>query len=743
MSYTPQTSQVMDSIEKENSDPNVWRILTVEDDPTYQASLVYALEMHTVSEKPLEILTANSAAQAATIIANTPDIAVILLDVVMEDDDAGLRLVGTIREILGNNAVRIVLLTGQPGMAPRGDIMANYDIDDYWCKSEMSTEQLRSVITANIRTWHYISQLNNAKKGLQLLIDACQTLNNKRDLRSFSHAILEQISKLISGHSPAHIICLQHHSKTPLEQARMIASSGRFQRLTERCLSDMHDTVIYALVRKASMLHHHVFEGRLSVLYFNSHNIDQNEYITVVETDSPISEQYLHLIQVFSENVSTGFTNIALYNRLTELAYRDPLLKLHNRTWLLRELTRMSAYDRHQICMLLVDLDDFSDMAVTFGESFCIDVLKGLRERIQSLLPETISLCRIDRDTLAILLHNDSMPTQAEIIRDLCQPLSISNQEHTISATAALVPLRYFQQSTAEQMLQLAESTLDLARKENLNLLEFRPHIEQEIHQRYTLLSELRKALEDDQITILLQPKVRLDNGQIVGFEALARWTTESGQFIPPDQFIPLAEKAGLIEKLDHQVLAKVCKAAHRFREENLKTNIAFNVSGSELDNDQFFEMTLQTLEHYCVQPGELDLEITESQAMVHYEDIRADLRDLIHRGMAVSIDDFGTGYSSFSHITTLPATTLKIDRSFVSKLDQPEGLYVVDIMLALGSRFHYSIVAEGIETEEQRQILLQHGCDIGQGYLFSKPITLDDAVELLRSGRSLLPETT
>ncbi len=180
-----------------------WTILSVEDDNLYQQTLCLALKGLEVNNTPVNVVTASSAAEASLILSSRDDISVILLDVVMETDDAGLRLVDTIRSVIGNNRVRIILLTGQPGMAPHEDVMKQYDIDEYWIKTDTSEEQLRSSVTSNIRTWHYLTELFNAKRGLQMLVDASRVITSKRDIRSFTRTVLLEIAKVIGVSSAA------------------------------------------------------------------------------------------------------------------------------------------------------------------------------------------------------------------------------------------------------------------------------------------------------------------------------------------------------------------------------------------------------------------------------------------------------------------------------------------------------------------------------------------------------------
>ncbi|MEI8604131.1 DUF3369 domain-containing protein [Pseudoalteromonas sp. B160] len=181
-----------------NTDLKVWKILTVEDDLDYQHALINSLkELKAKEGYKYELLAANSVPEAALALSMHPDIALVFIDVVMEEDDSGLRLVNTIREVIGNAEMRIVLLTGQPGFAPETDVMKMLDIDEYWNKSDISAQKLESIVNSNMRTWQYISQIKAAKQGLQLVLDASRSINSKHDMGSYSAAVLQELSNIL------------------------------------------------------------------------------------------------------------------------------------------------------------------------------------------------------------------------------------------------------------------------------------------------------------------------------------------------------------------------------------------------------------------------------------------------------------------------------------------------------------------------------------------------------------------
>jgi len=716
-----------------------WKVLSVEDDPTYQASLVYGLKGLSVMERPVEVLTAGSAFQAARLIAANPSISVILLDVVMEEEDAGLRLVGTVREVLGNAAVRIVLLTGQPGMAPCNDVMARYDIDDYWCKTELTNDHLRTIVRSNIRTWEQLTQLIQARQGLQMMVDASRVLSRQRDLPAFSRSVLNAIESIIDAESGG-ILCTRRSPDAGVADACILAATGVFEDFGGRCLGEPCCSALSEIVYEAFAQRRHLFRDDCSVLYFFNEP-DGCEYLSLVRLPRPLTTPEINLLRVFSENVSTGFANLSLYDQLTRLAYYDRLLDIPNRNWLLRELDGLGVSERKHYQLILLEIDDFTDIGVTFGELFCNALLRSLLARLRSALGDGIGIARIERQLFALLVPEAGAPAGEFFARLLAQPLQIEEGLHSIAATVAAVPLRSFEKMESSLILRLAESTVATARREQRRFVCFSPALEREVSSRYSLLSDLRHALSQQQLTIELQPKVRLADEALIGFEALVRWKLDGGRTMSPEHFIPLAERSGLVEALDRQVLDLVCAALKQLRRSGIEVPVAFNVAGSEIVRPDFFATLIERIQGAGVAPDWLELEITETQALKEYDRVAPSLQRLIDLGMKVSIDDFGTGYSSLAYLSELVATTLKIDRSFIRRLDvSAADEHLVQLILSLGECFGFSIVAEGVETESQRRKLLDLGCKYGQGFLFARPMPVTSVIDWVHGRAEVRP---
>jgi EAL domain-containing protein (putative c-di-GMP-specific phosphodiesterase class I)/CheY-like chemotaxis protein/GGDEF domain-containing protein len=710
-----------------------WKVLSVEDDLTYQASLVYSLQDLVVYERPVQILTANSVSEAADVISRNSDISVILLDVVMEEDDAGLRLASTIREVLGNSAVRIILVTGQPGMAPRHEVMAKYDIDEYWNKSDLARDTLHTVVSSHIRTWRYLSELIQAKQGLQMVVDAARSISSKQNLVSFTETVLNEIERII-GIKQGGIVCFAYRGKQFAPNARVLAASGAYSGSTHKALSELNLDEYYPGFVCAAEKRGHLFGTDSTILYFDTPNIDQKHYIVLVHSSERLTDGHINLLQVFSENISSGFTAVALVSRLTNLAYKDQVLKSYNRNWLLRELSAMTKEEKLESRLMIVVVNDFTGMMVTFGEHYCEELLAALLINIHAIYPKNL-IARTGDCTFAILFNKESMLTEEKLSRMIDQRLTLNNTIHRLRLTVARVDLSLLTEVKAEQILQLSESTANMAHIRGQRIIDYEPDIMLSITASHHLLMDLHSAIDNHEFFIVLQPQVNMQSGQAVGFEALLRWQRPDGQIIPPDRFIPLAETAGLISHLDIEAAKQTIKAAILLQKAGFDLPISFNASCSDLHQKDYVGTVLDMIRRSGLDGHLLDIEVTESQAMLSYEQINPTLKQFSDLGLGVSIDDFGTGYSSLAHVAYLEATTLKIDKSFIDHLGENDaGNHVVEMILHLGEQFGFTVVAEGVETELQRRHLLDRGCYIAQGYLFARPMPVSKVIDWLNT---------
>ncbi|PWI33824.1 diguanylate phosphodiesterase [Vibrio albus] len=712
------------------------KILSVDDDPSYQQSILYSLRDFMINGQPVELLTASSATEAACVLTQHDDIALILLDVVMEKDDAGLRLVETIRNIQGNALIRIILLTGQPGVAPRKEVMHKYDINEYWNKSEIDYDTLRSVVAANLRSWQSMYELEQARIGLQMVVDASRHLARKYDTESFIQVVIKEIGHIIGGGDDL-ILCVTQIKPTRSEQqckdVRVVAATGIDDVVLGNALPKKLQDKFGTLCRQAISEHSHQFEQNRSVLYFAVDCEDTHYYLVMAEAKRDLSDYHIHLLQVFSENISSGFMQIALVNQLSRLAYQDSELQINNRNWLLRELDAMNDLDMQESELLVLEIDHFDSHVLSFDEIFLLQTVAAIYENICQVCSPHIAVARISVDGFAVLLHKRHSQTDTALMNLTNQANEL--QECTIRHTLTIVrtDLALMKNLPALQILHLTKSMLYYARQQGKAYFTYHPKYREQLLHDYQTLGDLREAIDNHEFYLALQPKIDMRDGHPIGFEALLRWKKQ-GKIIPPGEFIPLAEQTGLITKLDPIVVQLAIEAIHELDQAGFRLPISFNATVKDLANPKYIHLILDAIKDGLVRSELVDIEITETQAMESYEQINPILERLHKAGVHISIDDFGTGYSSLSHISQLAADTIKIDIAFVAHLDtDTASQQVVELVMSLASQFGFDVVAEGVETDIQRDELLKRGCYFAQGYLYAKPMPVDELVLWLR----------
>jgi len=715
-----------------------WKILTVDDDKNYQSSLTFSLDGLKVSNREVEILTANSATEAAVVLSQHDDISVILLDVVMERDDAGLRLVENIRNVQGNALVRIILLTGQPGFAPRQDVMHQYDINEYWNKSDIDHDILKSVVSANLRSWKSMYDLDQARAGLQMVVDASRKIASKYDTEAFVQVVLKEISELISREKEPCLCVIESREERGNCEERIIAGT-----------LDQHDEKAREVMRRfrdwideAHTIKTHVFNKNSSVLYFPIHG-ENREYFVLVDSYESLTDYHIRLLQVFSENINSGFMQIALVNQLSKLAYQDAELGINNRNWLLRELEIMTEAEISQLELLVVELTDYDSHAISFQQQSLVELVSMVFNQLSEVFKfdPTAVITRVGSDRFAVL-YNKQFPLSDDLLVDISsRTYDVNGYLVRSTMTFARIELSQLACFPADQILHIARSLLFSARENKQQVVTYHPLYREELIRDYQILGDLKAAIDNKEFYVALQPKCDLKTGKVVGLESLLRWEKQDN-LIPPSIFIPLAERTGLISKLDAIAAELTFQAMKEVNQAGFILPISINATVADLIDPDYIQLLIDLIEEKKISPALVEIEITESQAMESYEEVKPILDDLHKAGFNISIDDFGTGYSSLSHISQLAVDVIKIDISFVRHLqDDPASQQVVDLVMRLAELFDFSVVGEGIETKAQRDALLERGCCVGQGYFYAKPMPTNELLVWLRNNRDIVSE--
>ncbi len=452
--------------------------------------------------------------------------------------------------------------------------------------------------------------------------------------------------------------------------------------------------------------------------------------------------------------VVTDLSQLRLHEeRSPRLAHYDPLTALPNRLLLearLQHTLERASREENRAAVLVIDLDQFKTINDSHGHAAGDALLVAVTRRLRTRLREEDTLSRLAGDQFVLVLEALHDYQEAEIMARSIQALLESPfvlPDGCKAFVRASVGISVYPQdgNTAQALLVGADAAVHRAKE--LGGRQFCYYTsELNVQARATLVMEeaLRRALDQEEFVLYYQPKIDLRSGRIVGAEALLRWQRPGCGLVSPLEFIPAAEKNGLIEGIGAWVIRDACRQMRAWRDTGLtEIKVAVNVSARQFRYGGLEEEIIQALTQYGVKPSHLMLELTESILMDAPEKAVARMTALKRLGLRLSLDDFGTGYSSLAYLGRFPIDQMKIDRSFVKDIvTDPGAATIATSVISLAHRMRVGVVAEGVETEAQAGYLRQNGCDEIQGYLFSKPLPAEEFAELVRQGETLpMPE--
>ncbi len=696
-----------------------WPILVVDDDEEIHAVTRIALANFKFRGRPLAMESCYSAREAYDYLSRRRDIACVLLDVVMEDEHAGLNLVRRIREELNNHQLRIVLRTGQPGYAPEIEVIQSYDINDYKSKTELTVTRLMSTVITALRSYEQLTTIDEHNRGLELVIRSSADLFSERNVKEFAAGVVTQLAAQI-GVEPEGVLCTSMEG----DDLMVVAGAGRFSPFVNRPLTGLGLSSIEQMIRRAMDERRHV-RGDDCTVFFLESTTAPPAVVYVQGAAEDIGGHQKVMLQLFCMNMALGFETAQLFEQLKAMAYVNPMTRLPNRAGLVQAIGQSP--EDQPVLVAMLDIDEFHAVTGHLGFHAGDHLIRATAQRLRAAFPDALSLAHITSDQFALALASDDVRLLNERVGEAFDlPLSVQGMNISVGITGGCAFLPPGPPRDGETLAREATRAMKEAkRRMRGQVVAFDSNLERQSNHHLVLISDLRRAVKGEEILLHYQPKIRLEDGRCCGVEALVRWDSPIDGLLYPSAFVPSAEVSGLIVPLGRRIFELALRQSRLWTSRGLDMPIAVNVSAVQIQHADFMIEIDALLAETGVDPRVIEIEITETSLLADDDRVFANLNGLRDRGFGLTLDDFGTGYSSLSHLNLLPLTTLKIDRSFVSTITETgRSAVLVAAMVGVARSMDMKVVAEGVETEAQEIKLTELGVDIVQGFLHGRGMT-------------------
>lgn len=693
-------------------------ILIADDDPTQLILLRAALE-----QGGFAVVEAKDGAEAyERYLENKPDL--VLLDVNMPEMD-GYGVCQKIRDRQDGKELPIVMVTGLDDIQ---SIDRAYSIGatDFISKP-VTLPTLCYRVRYLLKSSKAFAQLSRSKANLSFAQRVAEMGNWMLEMPSCQLTVSEEINRLLG----------------------LDAKSGIDS--VEKLLSYVHpdDQKVVNAAMQQAIENKEDFKQEHRIIRSSGQEIVVEQQASTVTNDEGEVTQVHGIVHNITARKEVE-------RKIRQLAYYDPLTGLPNRQLFRRNIQRLiktSHTDESRFALLFVDLDNFKDVNDTLGHSAGDCLLQMIADYIHegirasdfvgivddSDADSKDAISRLGGDEFTILLPNlgsiNEVSTVAQRVLDKLQkPIEIEG--NTISVTGSIgVAVYPYDGEEADALLKNADIAMYHAKQSGKNKFRFFDwEMNDRIMARVRMESDLRKALTRKEFSLHYQPKIELSTGKVTGVEALLRWSKADVGPISPMDFIPVAEESGLIVPIGEWVIEEACEQARRWKDQGLAPFVlSVNLSPVQFHSRSLADVIAKSLKYYGIEPEYFELELTESAVMENVNHAIRIMDALKRLGVRLSIDDFGTGYSSMEYLKRFPVDVLKIDRSFVQDITTDESdAAIIKAIIALSQALNLVSIAEGVETSEQIDFLVQHNCDEVQGYFYSRPLPEEEITEYL-----------
>lgn len=484
------------------------------------------------------------------------------------------------------------------------------------------------------------------------------------------------------------------------------------------------------LIRKSG------FQSGWSVPIFNGDQQLLGTFAFYSSNKMKPTEDDLFFINQAAVLVSLALKYSKNQEEILRLAYTDTETGLYNRHYFINELRELLS-DRKYGFVAIIEAYEYRQISDIYGRAAGDELISQMANRVKKTFNGFDDV--VARFSSSSIILAGVSPKKDEDLR-IPNLLKIASEPYLVNNekvyTSVKIGVAFFSKKDkdAEELIRFADMALSISKRSPGNAIEiFRNEHDKEAKREMKIFNQISSALQNNEFEVYLQPKVQLDTGKIIAFEALARWKSSELGFVPPDVFIPMAENLGRICELDQQLLGKVLRWHQDRKAKGLPLyQVAVNISTAHFFEERFVQDVLALVRKSGIDPKYIRLELTESIGLVDFEEAKKKFNALLDAGIQSSIDDFGVGFSSLSYLHQLPVSELKIDRSFLLNINDPGNAATVQTIIQLSGNLDMTAIAEGIEEEEQIAILRAMGCKYGQGYYFYKPMDIASANKLL-----------